>query len=55
MEVPVRSLFLQPTLRELAANLEAAREAVVSEESLEQKMAALRERIRQLQLEEGAP
>jgi acyl-coenzyme A synthetase/AMP-(fatty) acid ligase/acyl carrier protein len=49
-EVPVRTLFLQPTLEELAANLAAVRQAAASEETLEEQAAALRERIRQLRL-----
>ncbi|HVR99263.1 MAG TPA: amino acid adenylation domain-containing protein [Thermoanaerobaculia bacterium] len=53
MEVPVRTIFLRPTIRELAESVESARSATVSEAALDQKMEALRERIRQIKASQG--
>jgi hypothetical protein len=54
MDVPVRTIFLRPTIRELAESLESARSATVSEEAaLDQKMEALRARIRQIKASQG--
>jgi acyl carrier protein len=53
MDFPVRVLFLRPTIRELAASIEAARSTAASEDLLDQEIAGLRERIRQLKMAQG--
>lgn len=51
MNLPVRLLFLRPILKDLATDIEKAKELASSDVLLEQKIAELREKLKQLKLE----
>jgi hypothetical protein len=54
LEVPVRTLFLQPTVAKLAASLDEAKQAAASPEETERRIRELRERIARMKAEQEA-